>query len=163
MGKLEESGKQRAKRRNLKKAILEVVQASALLGVAIVAPNVPQALYKLGLVRLGGKDASTIGRARCQLLDSGYISNEKGLLRITSKGSNFLNRLTTEEALKTNPRRWDGLWRVLIFDVPEYRKGVRDNIRRSLQAVGFLRLQDSVWVYPYDCEDFIVLLKADFK
>jgi len=24
-------------------------------------------------------------------------------------------------------------------------------------------LQDSVWVYPYDCEDFINLMKADFK
>ena len=29
--------------------------------------------------------------------------------------------------------------------------------------IGFVRLQDSVWVYPYDCEDLIVLLKADFK
>src|SRR3989344_5509248 len=26
-----------------------------------------------------------------------------------------------------------------------------------------LKLQNSVWVYPYDCEDFISLLKADFK
>ena len=36
-------------------------------------------------------------------------------------------------------------------------------MRRTLTAVGFVRLQDSVWLYPYDCEDLIVLLKADFK
>ena len=26
-----------------------------------------------------------------------------------------------------------------------------------------MRLQDSVWIYPYPCEDLINLLKADFK
>ena len=29
--------------------------------------------------------------------------------------------------------------------------------------IGFLRLKDSVWVYPYDCEDLVTLMKADFK
>ena len=29
--------------------------------------------------------------------------------------------------------------------------------------IGFMRLQDSVWIYPYDCEDLLTLLKADFK
>ena len=51
----------------------------------------------------------------------------------------------------------------MIFDIPEYRKTLRPQIRRSLQTVGFIRLQDSVWIYPYDCEDFIVLLKAELK
>ena len=31
-----------------------------------------------------------------------------------------------------------------------------------LRAIGFYKLQASVWVYPYDCEDLIVLLKKDF-
>jgi len=24
-----------------------------------------------------------------------------------------------------------------------------------------VRLQDSVWIYPYNCEEFVVLLKAE--
>lgn len=32
-----------------------------------------------------------------------------------------------------------------------------------MRDIGFVRLQDSVWVYPYDCEDFIALLKAELK
>ena len=36
-------------------------------------------------------------------------------------------------------------------------------MRRMLVAMGFLPLQRSVWVYPYDCEDVIVLLKADLR
>lgn len=30
-----------------------------------------------------------------------------------------------------------------------------------MQSFGFYRLQDSVWVYPYDCEDVIGLLKTN--
>lgn len=29
--------------------------------------------------------------------------------------------------------------------------------------IGFLKLQDSVWIYPYDCEELVALLKADFR
>src|SRR3989344_6223225 len=164
MGKLEESGRRRIKRRNLKKGILEAVQAAALLGVAIAAPSVDGELYKLGLIRLGGNDASPIVRARRQLIESGCLKkNERGLLRLTTKGSALLHRMALAETVKIKPHRWDGLWRVLLFDVPEYRKATRDRIRRTLLAIGFVRLQDSVWIYPYDCEDFIVLLKADFK
>ena len=52
---------------------------------------------------------------------------------------------------------------MLIFDIPEYRKGTRDKIRYTLQTIGFVHLQHSVWIYPYDCEDLITLLKADFR
>ena len=65
--------------------------------------------------------------------------------------------------IKNKQKKWDGKWRVLIFDIPEKRKSVRNKIRQSLRTIGFMRLQNSVWIYPYDCEDFIILLKADFK
>jgi DNA-binding transcriptional regulator PaaX len=50
----------------------------------------------------------------------------------------------------------------LVFDIPEKRKGLRQKVRNTLITIGFERLQDSVWVYPYDCEDLIMLLKAGF-
>ena len=31
-----------------------------------------------------------------------------------------------------------------------------------LKAIGFLKLQSSVWIYPHDCEDLIQLIKTDF-
>lgn len=163
MGILEESGRKRKKRRDLKKAILQTVKAAALVGVAIAAPNVPAALYKLGIIRFDKQDSSTVSRTRRQLIRSGYIGEQNGFLRITAKGQTMLRKLEMSETLKRRPRRWDGRWRMLIFDVPEYRKGIREKIRRSLDHIGFVRVQDSVWIYPYDCEDFIVLLKADFK
>ena len=50
-----------------------------------------------------------------------------------------------------------------MFDIPEKRRGVRTAVRRTLQALDFRRLQDSVWVHPHDCEDLITLLKVDFS
>ena len=60
-------------------------------------------------------------------------------------------------------RRWDQRWRVIIFDIPERRRKIRDRLRSTMRELGFARLQDSVWVYPYDCEDLMALLKADLK
>ena len=61
------------------------------------------------------------------------------------------------------PRHWDGKWRLVIVEIPEKKRGVRDRIRGLVVRLGFLRLQDSVWVYPYDCEELVTLLKTDLK
>lgn len=52
---------------------------------------------------------------------------------------------------------------MVVFDVPERQSRVRARLRAVMREIGFVRLQDSVWVYPYDCEDFITLLKAELK
>jgi len=43
-----------------------------------------------------------------------------------------------------------------------YRRG-RDMLRDTLIDIGFFKLQDSVWIYPYDCEDLITLLKTNYS
>lgn len=50
------------------------------------------------------------------------------------------------------PKRWDGKWRIVLFDIPEKQKYLRDIFRRHLQKIGFKELQKSVFVFPYDCE-----------
>lgn len=52
---------------------------------------------------------------------------------------------------------------MVAFDIKEYKRSVRDQIRRELQACGLVKLQQSIWVFPYDCSDLITLLKADYK
>jgi len=52
---------------------------------------------------------------------------------------------------------------MIVFDIPERRRVIRNRLRMTMEELGFMRLQDSVWVFPYDCEDFIALLKADMR
>lgn len=128
----------------------------------MVAPNVLGAMGKLGLMPTG-RQKEIINRARDRLLRQGLLERKDGFLRLTLKGQRALRQMEVSGFGIVKTKRWDHKWRVLIFDIPEYRKGLRDKIRRTLHAIGFVRLQDSVWVYPHDCEDLVALLKADFK
>ncbi len=57
------------------------------------------------------------------------------------------------------PKKWDGLWRVVVFDIPEKHKKAREGLRKKLRELGFYQLQKSILVLPYECKneiDFII-------
>lgn len=45
-------------------------------------------------------------------------------------------------------RRWDGRWRMVLFDLPEGKATARVKLRRFLRGNGFGYLQNSVWISP---------------
>jgi CRISPR/Cas system-associated endoribonuclease Cas2 len=49
--------------------------------------------------------------------------------------------------------RWDNKWRIVIFDIPEKKKKLRDIFRFHLKRLGFLELQRSVFVLPFECHN----------
>jgi DNA-binding transcriptional regulator PaaX len=49
------------------------------------------------------------------------------------------------------PARWDGKWRVVMFDIPEKLRRMRDSLRLHFREIGLIELQKSVFVYPYPC------------
>ncbi len=51
------------------------------------------------------------------------------------------------------PKQWDKKWRIVLFDVPEKRKGSRDALRTWIKKLGFIELQKSVFILPFDCRD----------
>ncbi|MBI4059665.1 CRISPR-associated endonuclease Cas2 [Candidatus Giovannonibacteria bacterium] len=53
------------------------------------------------------------------------------------------------------PKRWDKKWRLVLFDIPEAKKKIRDALRRKLKDLGFHEFQKSVFVCPYPCRDEI--------
>ena len=159
---LEAESKRRKHKADLQKLVLQSVAAAGLLAVAVIAPNVIGALGKLGFIP-NRRQRDSIQVARDRLVEQGFLTYEGNKLRLTQKGKEKLRATVLRDYRIPPPRLWDERWRVLIFDIPEKRKGLREKIRATLVAVGFTRLQDSVWIYPYPCEDLITLLKADFK
>lgn len=162
MGKLEQESKRRAKRNEIRKLTLRVIQTAGVLGVAVIAPNVLTAMHKLGLLP-HSRQQETLRRSIDRLYAAGYLEHAKGGLRLSQKGEMYLRRLETRSFSVRKPVRWDGRWRVLIFDIPERRRRLRDGIRHTLRTNGFVRMQNSVWVYPYDCEDWVNLWKAELN
>jgi DNA-binding transcriptional regulator PaaX len=57
------------------------------------------------------------------------------------------------------PTHWDDKWRVVLFDVPEKYKSVRDMFRKRLCQIGLYRYQESVYVSPYPCFDQVEFLR----
>ena len=163
MGKLEEKTKIRVRNSKITNVILTTLLVAAV-GVLNPAGLVRGVLRELKNSK-GKKTSSrnSIYIARGRLLKQGLIECRDGFLRITEEGKRFLRTADGGYTPISKPRRWDKKWRILIFDIREERRGLREKIRNTLISLGFKRLQDSVWVYPYDCEDLVALLKADFK
>ena len=88
-------------------------------------------------------------------LKSGYIEKvlKKGrpYLRIVGRGREKLIRDFPLLALQK--KKWDKKWRVVIFDIEEVNRNVRDVFRRKLYELGFGRLQKSVYISPFPIEN----------
>jgi len=162
MGSLEKNLKKRTRNNNIQKIILKTVAAAGFLSVALLAPNALQALRQVGLFPKQ-RQKEIFNASRNRLIKAGLLTYEGKFIRLTPKGETKLRQLEHHNYQLLKPKRWDKKWRVLIFDVPEKRRGIRDKVRNIITSVGFMKLQKSVWVYPYDCEDFVNLIKADFK
>lgn len=161
MGLQETEVKIKTRNSKIQKAILQTIATAGILSVALLAPNV------LSLLKIFNKNKNkkhSINISRERMIKSDLIEyGENGFLQITELGKRRLREIEANDFKFKKPKKWDGKWRILIFDIKEKRKGTRDKIRRTLIMIGFVRLQNSVWIYPYDCEDFITMLKADFK
>lgn len=86
------------------------------------------------------------------LKKQGYIkikdSEEKKGILLTKKGMEKV--LKTRFKMKDKKKRKDGKWQMVIFDIPENKRNLRDLFRECLQLLGYKMLQQSVWVCPYD-------------
>lgn len=159
---LEKRVKERAKKANLKKIILETVTFVGIISFAALLPNVFMAMKRLGLLT-HKRQEETIKRTRGNLIKRGLLEYKNNHLEITQKGQVYLLKNISPFKDRDKKQKWDNKWRILIFDIPQKRKRDRELIRRALISIGFMLLQKSVWIYPYDCEDLVALLKANLK
>ncbi len=147
--------------------VLAVLGISGLFVLAAIAPNTLQLLK----FALPDKDYRRkryyINQVVERLAKKGlvtFIFNSQGVkcARLTNLGRQQLRRYQLKELTITIPKRWDGKYRLVIFDIEEWKRGVRDDIRHWLEHLNFVRLQNSVWVYPYECQEVVALLKSHF-
>jgi len=168
MGTQERRLKQKRRIGHLEKALLQSIFAVGFLSVALLVPNALHALKQLGILKTKKRNPLySVNSAIKRLKEKGLIHFiDRGgirVARLTKQGEQTLRKIDTRGYKLKKPKRWDKKWRIIIFDIKEKRKQTRNKLRNTLVQIGFVHLQDSVWVYPHDCEDLIVLLKADFK
>jgi DNA-binding transcriptional regulator PaaX len=169
MGKIEKEAKVKRRKTQVQRIILGVIAGAGALSVLVVAPGAIAALGMLdrGFGRRKKHPRFTVHTAFTRLLEKGHIVLEqtpKGkFARLTEEGKRALARMVARSPDTRKHKRWDKRWRMVIYDIKNTRGRSRRQIQKTLQSFGFLKLQNSVWVYPYDCEELVTLLKADFK
>ncbi len=112
-----------------------------------------------------GRKFSTTGRraeAYRRLEASGHIEvHGRGpldarIVRLTDKGRSACRAEVDPENLWARP--WDGVWRIVAFDIPETEAKTRAQLRRKLHELRFGWLQNSVWISPDPTDEFRALL-----
>jgi len=100
-------------------------------------------------------------RALNRLIELNYVDAAGERLSITNHGRTALGEviLKTHDLLTTEP--WDHKWRMVIFDIPEIYAPLRRKIRDILKRAGFIKLQQSVWIFPHECKELIKLIKEE--
>lgn len=150
------------------KVILFVVAGVALMSLTSIMPGVVYALQKFGVgKKLLKRQQYYINDSLERLIKKGFIDevtkNGSKHFRVTPLGRKALARFEFENLSKQKPKKWDGKYRVVIFDVKENIRFSRDDLRYMLLKFGFVRLQNSVWVYPYPCRGAVDLLKTHLE
>ena len=116
MGALEQKNKRNIRKTKINKAVLGVLALSGALAVGLLAPNVIGALGRLGVLR---SQKQAVTRSLDRLVAQGYVRRDKGKIRLTQKGEILAALFGDGKLTPRKKKRWDGKWRILIFDIPE--------------------------------------------
>lgn len=145
----------------MQQIILATVAGAGILGIGLLAPNVLGAMAKLGIIP-NRRQKEYVSSSASKMVKKGLMRFNGKFYELTMAGQERLRRWEFNQFKFERPKKWDKKWRVIIFDIPDKKRKERDQIRTLFKSAGFYLLQESVWVYPYDCEDIIALLKTDF-
>lgn len=100
---------------------------------------------------------------RSQMID--YKEGSDGIvtMTLTVDGKRKVLKYDLEKIEIKKPSRWDGLWRIIMFDIPENKKIARNALGFKLRKLGFYPLQKSVYAHPFDCKDEIDFIAEIFE
>ena len=101
---------------------------------------------------------------------------KQGLIETKGKYNVLLTSLGAEKAQQDfveaesilymqKKHKWDGGWRMILFDIPEKQRKIRDYLRKIIKRVGFKELQRSIWIYPGQVPVFLrhILSRDDIR
>lgn len=143
---------------------LGIIAVAGIMTAVAVAPGVLIAL-KPFTRKSRPFYRSDVDRSLKRLLRRGLVEEVvRGRIvryQITDRGREHLMKREFAQTELEKPKKWDGKWRLVIFDVSERRRHLRDMLRQHFTRLGLYPIQKSVWLFPYSCDDLVRLIKVD--
>jgi len=144
----------------LAKILLLIFIASGAIITVIALPGIAPVLNLLK--PKNASERQRIKRATYRMEEQGlikiYNKKSQASITVTPKGRKQIYKYKLEKLTIRKPKKWDGLWRLILFDIPEHKRKARNALSRKLKILGLYRLQKSVFIFPYECKqeiDFI--------
>src|SRR3972149_11615797 len=133
MGKMEDKSRKRSKRVRVEQIILGTIAVAGVVGVGLMAPNALKLLKHVDPDWILKRDPrqrvrESVYRLKRKGLVEFRVENGKKRLRLTPTGKRAMSSVWNDNFRLKIPRRWDGKWRMVIFDIPEKKRGMRDKI-----------------------------------
>ena len=150
--------------KNVTITTLKILGLTAVVASVVVFPGLAHVINAIEK-QIG--DRKRARRSLYNLKNRGLIkvSKHNNQIRIilTEKGKKRINKYRIENLKIPKPPVWDKRWRMVMFDIPEHNKSGREQVRRNLYRWGFVKIQKSVFIYPYQCEEAIDILREHFR
>lgn len=105
--------------------------------------DLPSGNLRFSLENNKPKEA-TIKQTISRMQKHGLIKNEDGKYALTVIGKNIAKYILGRK--KIFEKKWDKKYRVVIFDIPEKKKHLRNWLREELYLLKYEKLQESVLV-----------------
>ncbi len=86
----------------------------------------------------------TIRQSIGRLQKLGFVEKVGGKYTLSEKGRQLADYILARKKILEN--KWDGKYRVVIFDIPEKQNKIRDWLRRELYMLNYKKLQKSVFI-----------------
>ena len=88
--------------------------------------------------------------------------NGQDVVELTRKGKMKRLAYNLEAMSIERPDRWDGRWRVIIYDISKLKRKSQESLRRMFKKLNLLPLQKSVYLSPYPCDREVEFLREYF-
>ncbi len=95
------------------------------------------------------------------LIETKYIGKQI-YVNLTKKGKEYARKCKFDDLTIEKSEKWDGKWRILVFDISDKHKIKREALRGKIKELGLYQLQKSVWIHPYDIRKAVEEMKRFF-
>ena len=148
----------------LVKDILKSLAFGGVLAAGLALPNIVQLLDFFGVTKSSEKFKiiGAVERMKQNKLVRIYHKDCTDIIEITELGKKKVLSYDLENIKITRPKKWDGCWRIIIFDIPEKNKKARRALNFKLKNMEFFPLQKSVFVCPFECDDEVEFVAEFF-
>ncbi len=85
-----------------------------------------------------------------------FLSGEK--IKLSKRGTELYKKYQIEDIKIKKSKKWNGIWHLVSYDIPEKYKKNRDYFRFVIQKLGFRKIQNSLWVFPWECKEEISII-----